>query len=127
MNELVNALWRHITSFEEIDTSTDGFALTFMALTFVVAFFAVVLDICYAVVRGESFLGLKHGLLRSVPHLLFWPIGAAVFAWFGLAMGIIQPTILGAVAAATVWTFSIRRAVASMSGKADADDAREED
>lgn len=127
MNEQIDLIWRILVTFEGLDRSTDSaFALTFMLLTVCVGVFFVVLDVCYYAVSGSSFLRLNHG--RRTPFLfLVWPLGAGFVAWFGLALNVLQPTLLGCIAAAGAWKLIIDRAILpSLADVADADATREE-
>lgn len=125
VEDQLELIWRILTTFRGLDPSADGpFALTFAMLAFVVGVLAVALDLCYSLISGTSFLRIKHGW-RTIVLAVAWPLGAAVFGWFGLALNILQPTLLGCIAAAIAWKLLIDRAISSLTDYADFD-AREE-
>lgn len=122
--DIVYDTWRTVSSLEDV-AGGEGYALRFAAVTLVVAFFAVLLDLCYRVNTGESFLRIRHGWSTTPVFFLAWPIGSAVFSWFGLALSVIQPTMFGAAAAAIAWTLFVKRAVESLAEKRDVDESED--
>jgi hypothetical protein len=120
MSEQADLLWRIVTTFDGLDPQGDRrFAITFMLLTVCVGVATVVLDLCYFLVTGASFLRLNHGWASSPVLVLAWPLGSAIFAWFGLAIDVLQPTLLGSVAAASAWTLAIERTISKLSERLD--------
>ena len=110
MEGLIDDLGKLFLSLEGLDPKTDkALVPSFVLGCAIMGVLALILDISYKHVTGESFLNLKHGPIRSIPYFITWPVGSAIFGFLGLIAHVLQPAILGCAAAGLTWTLSMKR------------------
>ena len=87
----------------------------------------LLLDLCLISVGGSSFLRLKHGWITLL-WLFTWPLGAAIFSLFAVALHVIEASLVGAITAGIAWNVSMRLIIGSiLKSKAEKDADEDED
>lgn len=116
---VINNLEKLFISLEGLDPAKDsGYVLAFLMACVIIGVVAIVFDLCYLAVVGKSALRISHSVKRTALLFLVWPLGSAVFGYLGLVSHILQPTILGALAAGFTWSTSTK-SVLERVGRAD--------
>lgn len=77
--------------------------LVFVVACAIVGIFAVVLDVLYYSIRGESLLKLKHGPIKSFGWVFAWSLGAAIMGYLGQITDMFKVSLAATVIVGFGW------------------------
>jgi len=98
--------------FEVINAQDNEYAVViFAAGCAVVGLLAVAGDLALYSIRGESLLGLKHGLKQTPILCVAWAGGALIFGYLGQMIHIFQASVLACATVGTAWPIVFKRVI----------------
>lgn len=96
-------------SLEGLDPTKDSdYVITFVVACWIVGIAVLIFDLCYLHIVGKSALKLRHSVGRTPVFFITWPIGSVIFGYLALVLHVVQPTMLGSLAAGITWATSTK-------------------
>ncbi|SIO53731.1 hypothetical protein [Chitinophaga niabensis] len=72
----------------------------------IVGFLWLILDFSFYFFKGRSLLGIQYtSKTKYAVVFILWPLSAAIVGYFGLIMGILNPTLQTCVMVGTTWIY----------------------
>lgn len=104
MESFGSGLYRMLLKLEVIRMQDNEYAVMIFAVgCAIIGILAVVADVSFFILRGESLLGLRHSLRNTLIFVFAWGIGALVIGYLGEIANIFQVSLLACTTVGVGW------------------------